>query len=62
VLVVNKPIYATPETQIVDPLLVNPWGSAIRTAGLGGHFWLANAGANSDGEYTVTEYIGDVYN
>lgn len=61
VLVVNKPAYATPETQIVDPLLVNPWGSAIRTAGSGGHFWLANAGANPSGEYTVTEYIGDVY-
>jgi uncharacterized protein (TIGR03118 family) len=61
VLVVNKPVYVTPETQIIDPLLVNPWGSAIRTAGLGGHFWLANAGASPDGEYTVTEYIGDVY-
>ena len=61
VLVVNKPEYVTPATQIVDPLLINPWGSAIRTAGLGGHFWLANAGANPSGEYTVTEYIGDVY-
>jgi uncharacterized protein (TIGR03118 family) len=56
VLVVNRPAYAAPDTQIVDPLLVNPWGSAIRTAGLGGHFWLANAGSN-----TVTEYIGDVH-
>jgi hypothetical protein len=54
-------IVITPETQIIDPLLVNPWGSAIRTTGLGGHFWLAKAGANPDGEYTVTEYIGDVY-
>lgn len=56
VLVVNRPAYATGDTQIIDPLLVNPWGSAIRTAGLGGHFWLANAGSN-----TVTEYVGDVY-
>jgi uncharacterized protein (TIGR03118 family) len=45
-----------PPAQIIDPLLVNPWGAAIRTAGLGGHFWLANAGSAS-----VTEYIGDVF-
>lgn len=56
VLVVNRVEYATRDTQIVDPLLVNPWGSAIRTAGLGGHFWVANAGSN-----TVTEYVGDVF-
>jgi uncharacterized protein (TIGR03118 family) len=56
VLVANKSAYAGPETQIIDPLLVNPWGTAIRPAGAGGHIWLANAGSA-----TVTEYVGDVY-
>jgi uncharacterized protein (TIGR03118 family) len=56
VLAANRPEYADASTQIVDPLLVNPWGAAIRTAGLGGHFWLANQGSR-----TVTEYVGDVY-
>ena len=56
-LVVNKSEYATPDTQIIDPLLVNPWGSAIRPASAGGHFWLANAGSSS-----VTTYVGDVVN
>ena len=56
VLVTNKPEYAQPSTQIIDPLLVNPWGTAIRPAGAGGHIWLANAGSA-----TVTEYVGDVY-
>jgi hypothetical protein len=32
-----------PAAAIIDPLLLNPWGAAIRSAGLGGHFWLANA-------------------
>lgn len=45
-----------PNAPIIDPLLVSPWGAAIRTAGLGGHFWLANAGSQ-----TVTEYVGDVF-
>jgi uncharacterized protein (TIGR03118 family) len=45
-----------PAASVVDPLLVNPWGAAIRSAGLGGHFWLANAGSA-----TVTTYVGDVY-
>jgi uncharacterized protein (TIGR03118 family) len=45
-----------PTAPIVDPRLVNPWGAAIRSAGLGGHFWLANAGSA-----TVTTYVGDVY-
>jgi uncharacterized protein (TIGR03118 family) len=59
-LVVNR--YAAddptspPQAPLIDPLLVNPWGAAIRTAGLGGHFWLANAGSA-----TVTTYVGDVY-
>jgi hypothetical protein len=56
VLVANKPEYAQPSTRIIDPLLVNPWGTAIRPAGAGGHIWLANAGSA-----TVTEYVGDVY-
>ena len=45
-----------PTAPLIDPLLINPWGAAIRTAGLGGHFWLANAGSA-----TVTTYVGDVY-
>lgn len=45
-----------PEAPIIDPLLVNPWGTAIRSAGLGGHFWLANQGSSSS-----TTYIGDVF-
>jgi uncharacterized protein (TIGR03118 family) len=45
-----------PPAAIIDPLLLNPWGAAIRSAGLGGHFWLANAASA-----TVTTYIGDVY-
>jgi uncharacterized protein (TIGR03118 family) len=56
VLIVNKPEQAELATQIVDPLLVNPWGTAIRPAGAGGHIWLANAGSA-----TVTEYVGDVF-
>jgi uncharacterized protein (TIGR03118 family) len=45
-----------PPAPIIDPLLRNPWGAAIRSAGLGGHFWLANAASA-----TATTYIGDVY-
>jgi uncharacterized protein (TIGR03118 family) len=45
-----------PLAAIIDPLLRNPWGAAIRSAGLGGHFWLANAASA-----TVTTYVGDVY-
>src|SRR5918996_3836910 len=45
-----------PPAAIIDPLLRNPWGAAIRSAGLGGHMWLANAASA-----TVTTYIGDVY-
>jgi uncharacterized protein (TIGR03118 family) len=59
-LVVNRhdPLDHTspPAAPLIDPLLVNPWGAAIRSAGLGGHFWLANAGSG-----TVTTYVGDVY-
>ena len=45
-----------PQAALIDPLLINPWGAAIRSAGLGGHFWLANAASA-----TVTTYIGNVY-
>jgi uncharacterized protein (TIGR03118 family) len=45
-----------PPAAIIDPLLRNPWGAAIRSAGLGGHFWLANAASA-----TVTTYVGDVH-
>ena len=59
-LVVNRHDAADPTSPppaaIVDPLLLNPWGAAIRSAGLGGHFWLANAASA-----TVTTYVGDVY-
>ncbi len=44
-----------PNATIIDPLLINPWGTAIRPAGAGGHFWLANAGSS-----TATTYVGDV--
>jgi uncharacterized protein (TIGR03118 family) len=46
-----------PFANIIDPNIVDAWGAAIRTAGLGGHFWLANAGTS-----TVTTYVGDVRN
>ncbi|MEL7037909.1 MAG: TIGR03118 family protein [Cyanobacteria bacterium J06592_8] len=43
------------EPQILDPLVVNAWGLAIRPAGFGGHFWVTNADSG-----TVTTYVGDV--
>ena len=59
-LVVNrhepKDPTSPPPATIIDPLLRNPWGAAIRSAGLGGHFWLANTASA-----TVTTYVGDVY-
>ena len=59
-LVVNRHDPADPTSPppaaIIDPLLLNPWGAAIRSAGLGGHIWLANAASA-----TVTTYVGDVY-
>jgi uncharacterized protein (TIGR03118 family) len=48
--------HSPPRAPIVDPDLRNPWGAAIRSAGLGGHFWLANQASD-----TVTEYVGDVF-
>jgi hypothetical protein len=59
-LVVNRhdptDLTSPPPAAITDPLLQNPWGAAIRSAGRGGHFLLANAAST-----TVTTYIGDAY-
>lgn len=51
-LVANKPEF---KPQILDPLLVDGWGLAIRPPGAGGHFWINNAGSG-----TTTTYVGDV--
>jgi uncharacterized protein (TIGR03118 family) len=51
-LVANRPEF---NAQIVDPDLKNPWGIAIRPAGLGGHFWFASAGSGKS-----IQYVGDV--
>jgi uncharacterized protein (TIGR03118 family) len=51
-LVASKPGDGAP---IVEPLLKNPWGIAIRPAGLGGHFWLGAAGSGQS-----VQYVGDV--
>jgi hypothetical protein len=59
-LVVNRHDPSDPKSPpwapLIDTKLLNPWGAAIRSAGLGGHIWLANAGSSS-----VTEYVGDVF-
>ncbi len=52
-LVSNSPDF---HPQILDPLVVNAWGIALRPAGAGGHFWVNNADSG-----TVTEYVGDVH-
>jgi uncharacterized protein (TIGR03118 family) len=52
VLIANKPEY---HPDLLDPNLVNAWGLAIRPAGFGGHFWVANYGHG-----TSDEYVGDV--
>ncbi len=52
-LVSNSPDF---HPQILDPLVVNAWGIALRPAGAGGHFWINNADSG-----TVTEYVGDVH-
>lgn len=51
-LVANKPEF---NPQILDPLLANGWGIAIRPPGAGGHFWISNAASG-----TTTTYVGDV--
>jgi uncharacterized protein (TIGR03118 family) len=52
VLVANRPEF---QPQIVDPLLVDGWGIAIRPPGAGGHFWISNTGSGN-----TTLYVGDV--
>lgn len=51
-LVANRPEF---HPQIVDPLLADGWGIAIRPPGAGGHFWIMNAASG-----TTTTYVGDV--
>src|SRR5262245_46568629 len=51
-LVSNRPEL---QPQILDPLLADGWGIAIRPPGAGGHFWINNAASG-----TTTTYIGDV--
>lgn len=53
-LVANKPEFGA---LIVEPDLKNPWGIAIRPAGLGGHFWVAAANTGKS-----IQYVGDVGN
>lgn len=51
-LVANKAAY---HPVIIDPLMINGWGLALRTAGEGGHFWISNTDTG-----TTTTYVGDV--
>jgi uncharacterized protein (TIGR03118 family) len=51
-LVANKPGFGA---AIIEPLMQNPWGIAIRPAGFGGHFWLGAAGTAKS-----IQYVGDV--
>lgn len=41
---------------LVDPLVSNGWGIAIRPPGAGGHFWISNFNTG-----TTTTYVGDVH-
>ena len=40
--------------QMLDPAFINAWGMAIRPAGFGGHWWIANTDTSR-----VTLYVGD---
>lgn len=42
------------QPKILDPLLLDAWGVALRPPGAGGHWWLMNAASG-----TTTTYIGD---
>ena len=44
-----------PQNPIKDATMLDAWGLAIRPAGAGGHFWIANAVTGSS-----AEYLGDV--
>lgn len=46
---------AADNPQIIDPLLRDAWGIAIRPPGAGGHWWITNAASG-----TTTTYVGDV--
>lgn len=39
---------------LLDPAFINAWGTAIRPAGAGGHWWVANTDTSR-----VTLYVGD---
>jgi uncharacterized protein (TIGR03118 family) len=54
---VMVPLVSTREEDkplIVDELMVDAWGIAIRPPGKGGHWWITNTGTG-----TTTTYIGD---
>jgi uncharacterized protein (TIGR03118 family) len=51
-LVANKAEY---NPQIVDELMRDAWGIALRPPGAGGHIWVSNAASG-----TSSEFIGDV--
>jgi len=53
ILVANDPAYEP--LNLVDPLLGNGWGVALRPPGAGGHFWISNFNTG-----TTTTYVGDV--
>lgn len=52
ILVANRPGF-DPDA-IIDDRMLNPWGIALRPPGIGGHFWIANAG-----NLSTSTFIGD---
>ncbi len=50
-LIANKAAY---KADSIDKKLINAWGTAIRPAGAGGHFWIT-------GKDISFEYVGDVH-
>src|SRR5262245_21699664 len=52
ILVANRPGF-DPDA-IIDELMVNPWGIALRPPGAGGHFWVANWATLS-----TSTFVGD---
>lgn len=53
-LVANDPVYQP--LNLIDPLLSNGWGLALRPPGAGGHFWISNTNTG-----TTTTHVGDVH-